>query len=47
MGAPEGCSEPQSSTAACNIDDWMQGLDMGMSDREVGRTYDVHANNYM
>ena len=35
-----------SSAATCNIDDWMQGLDEGATEREVGRTDDIHIHNY-
>ena len=32
---------PRPSAAVCNVNDWMQGLDEGASNREVGRTDDV------
>ena len=31
---------------ACNIDDWIQGLDEEVSDRERGRTHNIHATGY-
>ena len=46
-GCPQGLRRPtKSSTATCNIDDWMWGLDEGASDGEVRRTGDVCIHRY-
>ena len=41
VGHPQGLGKTiQSLAGACNVDDWMQGLDEGVSDWEVRRTGD-------
>ena len=44
---PQGLrGDTQSLAAACNIDDWMPGLDEGVSEKKVvGRTDDIHSHN--
>ena len=44
---PQGSRKAtQSSAATCNVDDWMWGLNKGVSDREVDRTDDIRAYKY-
>ena len=43
---PELWGATESSAATCNIHSWMQGLDTAVSDKELGRTDDVHAHKY-
>ena len=44
-GHPQGLRGAiQPSASTCNVDNWMQGLEEGASNREVGRTDAVQAH---